>query len=177
VRIRSLSGRPSNGDGQADLAVVNGDDNQCQPKFVLGKCQRTFQTGRELRVEVSLTAIAISTLTGWKSGSRRRQVRTATIWSVLLETANVTVPAYGECTVTQSEPFPLRWRFQWSPRPGELAVANYESNSTACCWETVMSTFQAAVNYEVDKKPYSVTIGDFNGDGMPTLVSGQFGKQ
>ena len=31
-------------------------------------------------------------------------------------------------------------------------------------------TFQAAVNYNVGTNPFSVAVGDFNGDGKPDLV-------
>ena len=31
-------------------------------------------------------------------------------------------------------------------------------------------TFQAAVNYAVGNAPYSVAVGDFNGDGKPDLA-------
>ena len=31
-------------------------------------------------------------------------------------------------------------------------------------------TFQAAVNYAAGSRPYSVAVGDFNGDGKPDLA-------
>src|SRR2546430_5064256 len=36
--------------------------------------------------------------------------------------------------------------------------------------------FQAAVNYGAGASPYSVVVGDFNGDGVPDLVVANFGN-
>jgi hypothetical protein len=55
----------------------------------------------------------------------------------------------------------------------DLAVANYAGNSVSILLGNgppSAGTFQAPVNYAVGASPYSVVVGDFNGDGRPDLA-------
>jgi hypothetical protein len=55
----------------------------------------------------------------------------------------------------------------------DLATANYSDNNVSILLNTASSltiSFNAAVNYGAGTNPYSVAVGDFNGDGIPDLA-------
>ena len=54
----------------------------------------------------------------------------------------------------------------------DLAVANTDSSNVSVLLGNGDGTFQAAVNFDVglDNFPFSVAVGDFNGDGIQDLA-------
>jgi FG-GAP-like repeat len=53
----------------------------------------------------------------------------------------------------------------------DLATANWDSNSVSVLLGVGKGTFTTAVPYAVGKKPWSVAIGDLNGDGVMDLAT------
>ena len=54
----------------------------------------------------------------------------------------------------------------------DLVVANYGTNNVSVLLGFGNGTFHTPVNYPVGTKPFSVALGDFNGDGNIDLAVG-----
>src|SRR5262249_40852981 len=57
----------------------------------------------------------------------------------------------------------------------DLAVANFDSETVSVLLGTAMGSFAAATHFDVGPQPFSVAVGDLNGDGHLDLGGGSAG--
>ncbi len=159
-----------NGDGNLDLALGSGDDNDRNVAILLGNGDGTFGVPVYYVAGVQVNSLAVADF----DGDHNPDLVVVTIAytphvSVLLGNINGTfqTPVYYS-----SSPYPWRLAvgdFNGDRKP-DLAVAN-QDESLSVLLNNGDGTFKAAVNYSDQGSPQSVAVGDFNGDGKPDLVT------
>ena len=72
---------------------------------------------------------------------------------------------------TRRDP-PIRWRWGTSTATGPAiwSLPNYTATACRCCWARGRHVRRPG-HYAVGGCPYSVAVGDFNGDGASDLVT------
>ncbi|HEX7368075.1 MAG TPA: VCBS repeat-containing protein [Candidatus Saccharimonadales bacterium] len=159
-----------NGDGKTDLAVANEGSNTVS--ILLGNGDGTFQPAVNYTVGTGPSSVA----TGDFNGDGKTDLAVANdgsnTVSILLGNgsggftlASSPATGTGPSSVTTGD-------FNGDGKT-DLAVTNYNGgsgNTVSILLGNGDGTFQPAVNYTVGTSPFSVTTGDFNGDGKTDLA-------
>jgi hypothetical protein len=172
-----------NADGVQDLAVANVDSNNVS--VLLGNGDGTFQAAVNFRAGTGPVSVAVGDFNG--DGVQDLAVAnegsfpnfTDSSVSVLLGNGNGTFQAAVNYS-TGAGSFSVTVGDFNGDGVQDLAVANVDSNNVSVLLGNGDGTFQAAVNYRtgigsqvVDGKigvTRSVTVGDFNSDGVQDLA-------
>ncbi len=162
-----------NGDGNADLAVVNQDSNSVS--ILLGNGDGTFQNAVSLPVGSNPSAIVVGDFNG--DGLLDLAVANAGGSDVSIRLGN------GDGTFQNAISLPV------GAQPGALAagdlngdgfcdlvVANSGGSSVSILLSNGDGTFQPAQDLSVRPFPQSVALADFNGDGRLDLLVGTKGS-
>src|SRR5207302_408575 len=159
-----------NGDGNLDLAVANWGGTNGTVSALLGNGDGTFQTAVNYAAGLNSISIAVSDFNG--DGKLDLVVANSgsTNISVLLGNGDGTFrPAvnYG----AETAPYSVAVGDFNDDGKLDVAVANAGSGyyqtggNVSVLLGNGDGTFQPAINYSAGVGPYSVAVGDFNGDG------------
>jgi hypothetical protein len=166
-----------NGDGKLDLAVANSGDGTVS--VLLGNGDGTFQAAVPPYYTVGTTPVSIAV--GDFNGDGCPDLAVANLnssnISVLINnchgTFTVTNYTVANATFTSSGPRSIAaGDFNHDGYP-DLAVADFTNGEV---WVLLNDgtaspgTFGTPVSYPVGSEPFSVAVGDFNGDGYPDLA-------
>jgi hypothetical protein len=158
-----------NGDGNSDLAVVNGNT----VRILQGNGDGTFHSVGTYTVSAELQSIAVGDFNG--DGKLDLAVTDLNIGavSVLMGNGDGTFQAAQNYAVG-SEPVSIAvGDFNGDGKP-DMAVANGGTNqgngSVSVLLNNGDGTFGTAVNYPTGYFPRAVAVGDFNGDGNLDLA-------
>ena len=171
-----------NGDGRPDLAIANVNSDSVSVLInttMPGAAAPTFATQEEFTTGTSPYSVAIGDL----NGDGRPDLAIANAISanvtVLLNTTmpGATTPTYAAKTDfnTGFSPFSVAiGDLNGDGRP-DLAIANYGSNSVSVLLNTTTPgattpSYVAKTDFTAGTRPYSLAIGDLNGDGRPDLA-------
>ncbi len=91
--------------------------------------------------------------------------------SILLNNGDGTFPATPSASYSTGGNYPQRLVTYTTGNNVNLAVANYDSSNVGVLLGNGDGTFQPAITYASSYDPRGLTVGDFNGDGIPDLVS------
>jgi hypothetical protein len=161
-----------NGDGNTDLVVVNYESSSVS--VLLGTGTGSFGAPSSLAVGAYPYSVAIGDLDG--DGHPDLAVANAgsNTVSVLLGTGNGSFGAPSSFAVGQDPTSVAIADLDGDGHP-DLAVANYGSNTVSVLLGTGNGSFGAASSLAIGAYPYpvgpfSVAIGDLDGDGHPDLA-------
>ncbi|MEG3960519.1 FG-GAP-like repeat-containing protein, partial [Microcoleus sp. herbarium2] len=173
-----------NGDGKPDLAVTNINSNNVSILLnttTTGANTPTFAT----RVDFSTSAVPTSVSIGDINGDGFPDLAVghfnSNSASILLSTTptNAATPTFATQVTfpTGTKPFSLSIGDINGDGLPDLAVANKDSASASILLNTTATgastpTFATQVTFLTGNEPWSVSIGDFNGDGKPDLAVG-----
>jgi hypothetical protein len=184
-----IGGRPQsvavgdfNGDGRADLAVNNtgsSPDYNGTVSVLLGNGDGTFQTQKNYAVDDGPQSVAV----GDFNGDGKTDLAVANYGSYPDYNGTVSVLlGNGDGTFQTQKNYAVGWPpssiavgdFNGDAKP-DLAVANYGTDLYSLGNVLVLlgngdGTFEVQREYAVGWQPYSVAVGDFNGDGKADLV-------
>ncbi|HZL37246.1 MAG TPA: FG-GAP-like repeat-containing protein, partial [Tepidisphaeraceae bacterium] len=160
-----------NGDGKIDLAVANANSDNVS--VLLGNGDGTFQAASNYAAGISPVSVTVGDFNG--DGKPDLAVALADYYSnnvsVLLGNGNGTFQPTVNYTAGTRPQSVTVGDFNGDGKP-DLAVA--DSFSFGSGVDVLLGngngTFQAAVNFFAGNAPYSVAVGDFNGDGKTDLV-------
>ncbi len=169
-----------NGDGRPDLAIANGNSNSVSVLLnttTPGATTPSYDPKTDFSTGAGPSSVAIGDL----NGDGRPDLAIANYSnsvSVLLSTTSpgATTPSYAAKTdfTTGTTPYSVAiGDLNGDGRP-DLAIANY-SNSVSVLLSTTtpgatMPSYAAKTDFTTGASPYSVAIGDLNGDGRPDLA-------
>jgi len=163
--------------GYPDLAVANWDTNTVG--VLLGKGDGTFQAQVTYPVGTSPRSVAVADFNGDGYPDLAVANEGSNTVSVLLGNGDGTFQAAVTYPVGTKPVFVAVGKFNLENNGyPDLAVANYEDvpGDVSVLVGNGDGTFKAAVTYEVGTDPFSVAVGDFNGDGYPDLAVANFGS-
>jgi VCBS repeat protein/Big-like domain-containing protein/FG-GAP repeat protein len=171
-----------NGDGKLDMAVVN--NGSANVSVLLGNGDGTFQAAVNYAVGIGPFSLTV----GDFNGDSKLDLAVTNIQgdnvSVLLGNGDGTFRPAMNYSVGKSPTSVSVGDFNGDGKL-DLAVANASCNNPPYCSSqgTISlllgngdGTFRAAVNYAVGSDPFSVTVGDFNGDGKLDLAVANAGN-
>ena len=179
---RSVSIGDFNGDGKPDLAIANFASasvsvllNTTAPGATTPSYanQATFATG------ISPNSVSIGDFNGDGKLDLAIANSTSNSVSVLLNTTapGAPTPTYANQTMFATGSLPKSVSigdFNGDGKP-DLAIANYASNSVGVLLNTTDTgattpSYASQATFVTGNLPFSVSIGDFNGDGKPDLA-------
>ncbi len=168
-----------NGDGYPDVITVNAGDDQVG--IFLGDGSGTFQANSPIGVSGGLYGVAVADLNG--DGNLDIVVTTGVGMSILLGTGNAsfaTAVPYAAGLIAKQA---VIGDFNGDGTL-DIATANYTDNDMTVMLGNGDGTFQAPVAYSTNitssgygSEPYSITAGDFNGDGIQDIAVGTLFQQ
>jgi len=163
-----------NGDGHADLAVVNDSANNIS--IFLGNGDGTFATAVNYPAGSVPTAIA----TGDFNGDGKLDLVVVNAFSgklqILFGNGDGSFQAPVAVSTGQQDPFWVAVGDFDGDGKLDLAVADYFNGDINVLVGNGDGTFRAPVNYPAGDHPEFVAIGDFNGDGKVDLAIANFGE-
>jgi hypothetical protein len=165
-----------NGDGIPDLAVANYNyPNRGAVSVLLGNGDGTFQAPRAFSAGANPWFVAVADFNGDGlldlAVANFDPLGSGTV-SVLLGNGDGTFQAARNFPVGDKPTSVVVGDFNGDGIP-DLAVANYALSGTPSVSVLLGNgngTFQTARNFAAGSYPYSVAMGDFNGDGIPDLA-------
>ena len=157
-----------NGDGDADLAVTNRDDNTIG--ILLGDGDGTFQAQMTYAVGNSPVALAAADLNGDGNADLVVTNRTDNTVSVLLGNGDGSFPAHVIYAVGNS-PVAVVAADLNGDGNADLAVTNGNDNNVSLLLGNGDGTLQTQTTHPVDSSPGTLAAADFNGDGKIDLAS------
>jgi hypothetical protein len=157
-----------NGDGDADLAVTNRDDNTVGT--LLGNGDGTFQAHVTYTVGNSPAALAAVDLNGDGNVDLVATNRSDNTVSVLLGNGDGTFPPQVTYAVGNS-PMAVVAADLNGDGNVDLAVANANDNNVSLLLGNGDGTLQPQTTHPVDSSPGPLAAADFNGDGKIDLAS------
>ncbi|TAF68374.1 MAG: DUF4347 domain-containing protein, partial [Oscillatoriales cyanobacterium] len=171
-----------NGDGKPDLAVANYNDSTAS---ILLNTTATNATTPTFATKVDFTtgsnpySVSIGDINGDGKPDLAVANRSSNSASILLNTTatNATTPTFAPKVdfTTGTGPFSVSIGDINGDGKPDLAVANLNSNSASILLNTTATnattpTFATKVDFTTGSNPFSVSIGDINGDGKPDLA-------
>ncbi len=168
----SVAAGDFNADGKPDLAIANGDGTVT---VLLGNGAGGFTaaTGSPFPAGSGPSAVAVGDFNGDGKPDLAIADYAANNVTVLLGDGT------GRFTAAPSSPFPAGSQpnsvavgdFNGDGKP-DLAIANYNSNNVTVLLGDGAGGFTSATGspFPAGTQPYSVAVGDFNGDGKPDLA-------
>ena len=155
-----------NGDGHADLAVANHDDNNVT--ILLGDGSGHFTFARNINVDTGPNSIAASDLN--RDGKLDLAVanRTASTVTILLGDGTGNFVSAGS-QATDAVPYAAIVADLNNDGEPDLATSN-AAGTVSVLLGRGDGSFQFAVNYPANTSPWVLASGDLNGDGVPDLA-------
>ncbi len=166
----SVAAGDVNGDGRLDLAIAN--YFSANVSVLLGNGDGTFQAARHFPAGGSFS-VAVGDINN--DGRPDLAAATNAGVSVLLGNGDGSFQAARNFPAG-NKPFSVAVRDVNADGLPDLAVANwgtcceYNDGSVSLLVGNGDGTFQAARNFPAGRVPYSVVVGDVNGDGRPDLA-------
>ena len=157
-----------NGDGDADVAVANRDDNTLS--VLLGNGDGTFQAQMTYAVGNSPTALVAADLNGDGNLDLVAANGSDNALSVLLGNGDGTFQAQATYAVGNS-PAALVAADLNGDGNLDLVAANESDNALSVLLGNGDGTFQAQAAYAVGNSPGALATADLNSDGNPDLVA------
>jgi hypothetical protein len=177
IAAYSIAAGDFNGDGKLDLAAAN----SAGVVILLGNGNGTFGPPHTYLAGSEPYSVAVGDFNGDGKLDLAVANKESNNVSILLGKGDGT---FGPQVTYNVGSFPLSLAvgdFNGDGKP-DLAVANSSSNASPCTGCTVSillgkgdGTFRSQETYAVGVLPYSVAVGDFNGDGKPDLAVANFG--
>ncbi|MEP6582136.1 FG-GAP-like repeat-containing protein [Microcoleus vaginatus GB2-A3] len=171
-----------NGDGKPDLAVANATSNTASILLnttPIGAATPTFAPQVTFPTGSGPLSVSIGDINADGKPDLAVANRTSNSASILLNTTptNATTPTFASQVTfaTGTNPYSVSiGDFNGDGKP-DLAVANRTSNSASILLNTTPTnattpTFASQVTFATGNNPWSLSIGDFNGDGKPDLA-------
>ena len=178
------------GDGKPDLAVANqsGGVSVFRNTSTIGSIgSSSFSAKQDFSTGNNSVSVAIGDLDG--DGKPDLTVVNAASNTISVLRNISTSGSIGSSSfaakqdfATGSEPFSVAIGDLDGNGKPDLAVANFSSNTVSVFRNTSTiasigsSSFAAKQDFSVGSQPFSVAIGDLDGDGMPDLASANFGS-
>ncbi len=182
VNPYSVSISDMNGDGKLDLVVANSSSNTVSVLLnttAPGAASPAFTSKADFNVGSCPASVSICDL----NGDGKPDLAVANSWdnnvSVLLNTTapGASVPSFSSKTDFTTGSFPSSVSIGDMNGDGmaDLAVVNGSSNSISVLLNTASPgaatpSFASKTDFNTGSLPYSVSVGDINGDGMPDLA-------
>ncbi|MEG4470331.1 FG-GAP-like repeat-containing protein, partial [Microcoleus sp. AT9_B5] len=179
---REVSIGDFNGDGRPDLALANSNSNNVSILLnttPTGATTPTFAPKVDFYSGISPRSVSIGDINGDGLPDLAVANFSSNNASILLNTT-----ATGAATPTFATQVPFTNTYPQSISIGDfngdglpdLATANSVSNTASILLNTTATgaatpTFAPKVDFVTDSAPYSVSIGDINGDGKPDLAT------
>jgi hypothetical protein len=165
-----------NGDGKADLAILNYNPNICPDSpgtltVLLGNGDGTFTAAASIMTRNAPSSIAVGDFNG--DGKQDIAVSNGEDGALTILLGN------GDGTFTEA-PSPLSGLCSWSvvtadfngDGKADLALANSSANTVMILLGNGDGTFTpATTSLPTGNFPADIAVGDFNGDGMPDLAA------
>jgi uncharacterized protein (TIGR03437 family) len=162
-----------NGDGKADVAVVNYNSNNLT--VLLGNGNGTFQAAVNYPVGNNPLSVAVGDFNADGKVDLAVANQSGNNVSVLLGNGDGTFQAavnYG----AGSSPRSLTVGDFNGDGKSDIVAANYGSNNVSVLLGNGDGTFQLSASYNAGTFPASVALGDFNGDGKADLAVANTGS-
>jgi hypothetical protein len=157
-----------NGDGKADLAAVNSDDDTVS--VLLGNGDGTFQD----QTVYGAGEIPISLTIGDVNGDGQLDLITANYGgssvSVLLGNGDGTFQEQQTFTAPDVANSAALGDLNGDGRPDLAVAGNFYGDAVGVLLGNGDGTFQEQQTFATGAAPYAATIGDLNGDGVPDLA-------
>jgi hypothetical protein len=161
-----------NGDGKQDLAIANLSTNPGTVSIRLGDGLGGFSGSTQVNVGLGPISVAIGDFNG--DGKQDFAVVNSDSGTVSIRLGDGLGGFSGSTNVSvDSEPFSVAIGDFNGDRKQDLAVANYASGSGTTVSIRLgdgLGGFSVVPDVSVGSGPYSVAIGDFNGDGKQDLA-------
>ena len=156
-----------NGDGKADLAVVNRDSNSVS--IFLGNGNGTFQLGASYVTGEDPIALATGDFNGDGKADLVVADRASYTISILLGNGDGTFNPHVDLPAGV-EPLSVTVGDFNSDGALDIAAANSADGTVSVFLGNGDGTFQPQIPYVVGSSPFAVVAADFNGDGIPDLA-------
>ena len=173
---RSVAIGDLDGDGKPDLAVANYDSNNVSVLLNTGSAGNpSFATKVDYTTGMYPMSVAIGDLDGDGKPDLAVANLTSNNVSVLRNTGGAGSLGFATKVdyTTGTKPYSVAIGDLDGDGKPDLAVANYDSNNVSVLLNTGSAGslgFATKVDYPTGSGPYSVAIGDLDGDGKPDLA-------
>jgi Ca2+-binding RTX toxin-like protein len=179
---KSVSIGDINGDGKPDLAVANMSDNTASILLnttATGATTPTFAPKVDFATGTGSYSVSIGDINGDGKPDLAVANLSSTSASILLNTTatGATTPTFATNVdfATGISPHSVSIGDINGDGKPDLATANWGSSNTSILLNTTATgattpTFATTVDFSTGSYPYSVSIGDINGDGKPDLA-------
>jgi hypothetical protein len=158
-----------NGDGKADLAVVNRSSNDVS--ILLGNGNGTFQSAVNFAVGTAPGEAAVGDFNDDGKADLAVANASSNNVSMLLGNGDGSFQSALNFTVGTSPQSVAVGDFN-GDGCADLAIANYYGFSVSVLLGNGTGTFQPVVNYVISGPGQSIAVADFNADGKADLVTG-----
>ena len=177
-----------NGDAKPDIAIANVDGNSVSVLLnttAPGAATPTFAPKVDFTTGAEPRSVAMADLTGDGKLDLVTANYGSNSLSVLLNTMapGATTPSFtvGQNFTTGTNPFSVAVADLNGDGKPDIVVANLGSNGVSVLLNTTAPgattpTFAAKGDFSTGTRPYSVAIGDLNGDGKPDIVVANVGS-
>jgi len=168
-----------NSDGVPDVATANNGDGSVS--ILIGNSDGTFQAARNYSLGAGIKPDSIAC--GDFNGDGKMDLATANSSndniSVLLGNGDGTFPTpVNYSTGMGTAPISIIMGDLNQDGKLDLATADVSTGEVSVLLGSGNGTFQAAISYPASPgiNPYSITVGDFNGDGKPDVATANAGS-
>jgi alpha-tubulin suppressor-like RCC1 family protein len=166
-----------NGDGKPDLAVANRTDDNVS--ILLGTGTGAFGAATNFAVGTQPASVAIGDLNGDGKPDLAVANRGSDNVSILLGTGTGAFGSAASFAVEFASPSSVAIGDLNGDGKPDLAVAKTgfgSDDNVSILLSDGTGAFGSATNFDVGRSPYSVAIGDLNGDGKPDVAVANLGN-